>query len=125
MASPLQRLVEGNGVAVTTATVEGFVAERGPAVLLFTGDPKQRGEAQDIAVVAGELARQVPGLRIGVVPWETEEELKGQFTVTAVPTMIFLQDGKVRSALARLQDWAVYAKTASLVFGKRPDVATS
>jgi len=123
MSSPLERLVQGIGVAVTAETLDAFLASRGPAVLLFTGDPAQRPEAQDVAVVAGELARQVPGLRIGVVARAAEAAVKPRFKVSVVPTVIFLEDGEVRSTLARLQDWSVYARTAAQLFGEREEVA--
>lgn len=117
MTSPLERLVQSEGVAAVTAeSIEAFLASPGPAVLLFPGDPAQRPEAQDVAVVAGQLARQVAGLKVGVTD---EAAMKARFNVSVVPTVLFLQNGHVKSTLARLQDWAVYSRTAALVFGKR------
>ena len=122
MTSPLERLLNGPAVAVTAETVDGFLAAPGPAVLLFTGDPSQRPEAQDVAVVAGQLARQVRGLRIGVVARAAEEAVKRRFEVSVFPTVLFLEDGEVRSTVARLQDWSVYTRAAAQSFGERQEL---
>lgn len=125
MTTPLEQLVQRPGVAdVTPDTLDAFLSRPGPALLVFTGDPAQRPEAQDVAVVAGQLAGQVRGLAVGVVGDAAEGLLKDRFSVSVVPTVVFLQNGRVKSTLARLQDWAVYARTADLVFGKRREVAS-
>lgn len=125
MSSPLQRLIEGPAVSITSETLDRFLGMGGQALMLFTGDPSQRPEAQDVAVVAAELARQLPGLAIGVVVAGSEAELKARFQVSAVPTVLFMVDGKVKSTVARLQDWSAYAGIASLVFANRQGVMAS
>ncbi len=111
MSSPLERLLQGVGIPIAAETLDGFLAARGPAVLLFTGDPAQRAEAQDAAVVATQLARQVWGLRVGVVD-AAAEAVKLRYGVVVVPTLVFLQDGRVQSTISKLQPWAVYAEAA-------------
>lgn len=123
MSSPLERLLSGAGVAVTAETIDAFLDLGGPALLLFTGDPAQRPEAQDVAVVAGELARGVNGLRIGVVTGAAPDAVKLRFKVSVVPTVVLLEGGQVKSSLERLQDWSVYARAASLAFGGRQEVS--
>ena len=118
MASALEQLMH-QARPVTAANVEAFLASPGPALLLFTGDPAQRVEAQDVAVVAGQLAHQVSGLRIGVA----ESALQPRFQVAVVPTVLFLCDGEVRSRVPRIQDWAVYLRMAGLAFGKAQEAA--
>jgi hydrogenase-1 operon protein HyaE len=122
MSSPLERLLGSAAVTVTSETIDGFLGSPGPALLIFTGDPAQRAEAQDVAVVAGEIARGVPGtLRIGVATSVAPDPLNLRFGITAVPTVIFLVNGVVKATLARLQDWAVYARTAATAFGEHQE----
>jgi hydrogenase-1 operon protein HyaE len=121
--TPLQRLVSsGQGQALDATAVDGFLARPGPALLVLTGDPGQRAEAQDVAVVASLLAKQVKGLQVGVVDLAAEEAVRPRFNVQVVPTLVFLKDGRPVSTVARLQDWAVYSRTASLVFGREKEV---
>jgi len=123
MTRPLERLLQGPAVAVTADSLEAFLGAAGPALLLFTGDPAQRPEAQDVAVVARELAGQLHGLRIGIVEGDGPSPIKLRFGVLAVPTVVFLDGGVVRSTLARLQDWSVYARAARQAFGQRKEVS--
>ncbi len=117
MTRPLEKLLQGPAVAVGVESIDGFLGTGGPALLLFTGDPAQRPEAQDVAVVASELARKVPGLRIGVVAGAVPTALKLRFKVSVVPTVVFLEGGCVKSTLERLQDWSAYARAAGQAFG--------
>jgi hydrogenase-1 operon protein HyaE len=119
MRSPLEKLLHGAGLAVTPETIVGFLALPGPALLLFTGDPAQRPEAQDVAVVASQLARHMSGLWIGVVTGAAPDAVKLRFKVSVVPTVVFLLDGEVKATLDRLRDWSVYARTAEQAFGER------
>lgn len=118
-ATPLDRLLtSGAAVPVGATAVDGFLASPGASVLVFTGDPATRPEAQDVAVIAQELKRQVPRLTVGVVPFADEAELRPRFGVQAVPTVVFVKDGRPASTVSRVQDWAVYARTASVLFGR-------
>ena len=118
-ATPLELLLQsGRAHPVDAGTLASFLARPGPALLLFTGDVAQRPEAQDVAVVAGELARHVDGLDVGVVTAAAEGEVRPRFHVEVVPTVVFLRDGRAVSTLARVQEWAAYARTASVVFGR-------
>lgn len=119
MSTPLERLVTASQAVTGPESLDSFLAGPGPALLLFTGDPAQRREAQDVAVVAGELKRAVSGLRVGVVAHAAEDAVKGRFHVSAVPTVVFLKDGRAISTVTRLQDWTVYQRTAQVVFGHR------
>ena len=120
--TPLDKLLHGAGLAVTPETIDGFLALRGPALLLFTGDPAQRPEAQDVAVVAGQLGRKMSSLWIGVVTSAVPDAVKLRFKVAVVPTVVFLLDGEVKATLDRLRDWSVYARTAEQAFGGRREL---
>jgi len=117
MTSPLERLLQKAGAPVTIDTLDGFLRSAARALLVFTGDPAQRAEAQDVAVIAMEIARAVPGgLTIGVVTAVPPDPVNLRFGVTVVPTVVFLVNGAVKATLARLQDWSVYARTTAEVF---------
>ncbi len=119
MRTPLEYLIEsGHGEPLTADRVDGFVSRPGPRLLVFTGDPVQRPEAQDVAVVAHELLRERPSLAVGVVSFSEEAAVRPRFKVDVVPSVVFIKDGRPISTVARLQDWAVYARAASVVFGR-------
>ncbi len=112
--TPLERLIAtGEARRVGKAELTDFAGAPGAAALLFTGDPAARPEAQDIAVIARELARGAQGaLRLGVVDAAAEDALKLEFAVSAVPAVVFFRDGRAVTTLTRLQDWSVYAAAA-------------
>ena len=116
MSTALEQLVQsGVGETVTAESFDQFVA-RDRAILLITGDPVQRPEASDVVVVARELCRDLPGLAVGVVEPALEARAKAQFSVSVVPTVVFLRDGVVVASLSRLQEWSVYRETARQAF---------
>lgn len=123
--SPLERLVKNGGTRLSDSTVDTFLSARGPALVLFTGDPKHRAEAQDVAVVAQELVRatgqQVP---VGVVDVEGAQALQQRFGVSVFPSVVFLRDGQKVSLVARVQDWAVYAQAAQLWMPRKRENAS-
>lgn len=114
--SPLERL-RNTSTALDAATLDGFVRAHGRALVLVAGDPTKRPEAQDAAVVSRELARQIPGLSVGVVVSPDEEAVKQRLGITAVPAVVLYRDGQVGRSLERMQDWTVYARAADEVFG--------
>ena len=70
MAIPvIERLIGIEGCPiVTTENVDEFLALDGMVVLFFTGDPRQRPESNDVAVVLREMSSVFPGqFRIGIV----------------------------------------------------------
>lgn len=101
---------------VTPSSLEGFLgagasAVDGLAVLFFTGDPAQRPESGDVAVVLRELLARHPGrLRAAVVDRAEEGALKTRYGVAVVPSLVFLRDGAVAGIIPRIQDWDVYVR---------------
>ncbi len=120
MSTPMVRLQEITAEVVGDKTADNFIAGSGHRLLIFTGDPKLRPEAQDVAVVARELLREHPELSLGVVGQTDEQLLMKRLKVEAVPAVLFIRNGRVVSTVSRLQDWQVYARTATLVFGQSP-----
>jgi len=119
MTTPLQRLLNSDvGFHVVTETLDEFIHAHSHAIIIFTGDPKRRLEAQDIAVVARELARDYAGVRVGIVGLEAEAQLMATFRLDATPSVIFFVDGKRVQTVERLQNWSVYALAARAAYGE-------
>ena len=111
MANPvIERLIGIEGCPVVTAeNVDEFLALDGMVVLFFTGDPRQRPESNDVAVVLREMSSVFPGqFRIGIVDQAAEEALKPRFGVLVVPTLVYLRQGKFIGLIPLIQDWQVY-----------------
>jgi thioredoxin-like negative regulator of GroEL len=118
--APLDALVR-DFTHVSLDTLDAFLARPGWSLLLVAGDATQRPEAQDLAVVAREVARRAPrGSQLGVVTESDEASVKLRFGLTAVPGLLFVRDGRTVSSIQRMQDWAVYQRAADTLWGRRP-----
>ncbi|MEW5738959.1 MAG: hypothetical protein AB1938_08525 [Myxococcota bacterium] len=114
---PLERLA-AESPPLSLDTADAFVAAPGWGLLMLSGDANQRPEAQDLAVVVQELkGRAPPGSRLGVVTDTDEAKVKEHFHVPALPALLVLRDGKVLSRIPKMQDWAVYARAADVLWG--------
>jgi hydrogenase-1 operon protein HyaE len=93
--------------------IDAFLA-RGPgesshALLFFAGDPAQRAETHDVAVILPELAAVFGGrLRAALVAASAEEALKARFRVYALPSLVVVRDGETVCVLPKIHDWADY-----------------
>lgn len=114
----IQRLIDGDRCRwVTADTIDNYLAGPGLALLLFTGDPMQRPEAGDVAVIVRELLRLGgPRIRAAVVERSDEDRLKTRFGAVVVPNLVFVRDGRTLGLIPRVQDWNVYLRhtTSSL-----------
>lgn len=112
--SPLDSLCKLEAVRLVDAvTIDSFLAGDGARVLFFTGDPKQRPDVQDVAVVLRELVRAHGAkLPAAVVAREAEASLMPVHGVIMLPSLVFLRGGKFLSVLAKIQDWSVYDQAA-------------
>ncbi|MGO4869362.1 MAG: hydrogenase accessory protein [Roseiarcus sp.] len=115
MPSALVRaLRERHGLPVVdTATIDAFLApaegEAEHALLFFTGDPKQRLESDDVAVVLPALVEAFGGrVRAAVVAREAEEALKSRFQVVVMPSLALTRRGETLAVLPKIKDWAEY-----------------
>jgi hydrogenase-1 operon protein HyaE len=106
----IDRLTTFEGCRIVTAgTVDEFLADTSRAILFFAGDPRQRPESTDVAVVLRELLGMFPGqFKIGIVDPAAETALKGRFGAVVVPTLVFVRDGQPDGTIPRIQDWSVY-----------------
>ena len=115
--TPLHQLLSsGTATAVNVADLDAFLTAPLGA-LLITGDPSQRPEAEDLAVVGRELKRLSGGkLSLGVVSRTDEDAVMKRLSVNVVPSVLFVKGGRVVSTVPKLQDWAVYARAAATLF---------
>ena len=115
MPTPLLRsLSETHGVAVVDeASVETFLAaaqqESAHAALFFTGDPKERSETHDVAVILPQLVEAFSGrLRAAIVARSAENALKERFKVGVFPSLVVTRGGEPLGVLPKVCDWSDY-----------------
>lgn len=118
MATPLiEALQTRHGVPVVdSAQAQAFVDDpAGPPdrILFFTGDPVQRPEANDVAVVLPQLLEAFEGkFSAAVVDRGAEEELKAVYGVMFLPSLVFLRGGAFVGVIPKIQDWTEYVNKA-------------
>lgn len=112
--SLLRALSEKTGAALLDeAAIEAFLAPPPDApahgLLFFGGDPSQRGETHDVAIIFPQLAEAFAGrLRAAIVAPNAEEALKGRFGVCVFPSLVVTFRGKTLGVLPKVCDWADY-----------------
>lgn len=128
MPSPLIRtLAERAGLPVLEAgSVEAFLAPRPGrtlhTLLFFTGDPAQRSETADVAVVLPELLRVFKGrLRAAIIARAAEPALAPRFRVVVMPSLVMTRGPDPVCVLPRIRDWPVYL--AEITRGLAPGAA--
>ena len=81
----------------------------GHLMLFCTGDPKQRPESLDLAIILPELYQSFSArFRVGVVDSDIEERMEQDYGVQQWPTLVLLRDGEYVGSIPRLRDWAEY-----------------
>ncbi|WP_416068656.1 hydrogenase accessory protein (plasmid) [Rhizobium sp. YTUHZ045] len=98
---------------VDETTIDAFLApaagEPDNAVLFFTGDPAQRPEADDVAVVLPELLGHYRGrLRGAVVRRAAEDKLKARFNVVVMPSLVVTRRDQPVGVIGKIRDWSEY-----------------
>ena len=95
---------------VDEVSVEDFLAAA-PAhgVLFFAGDPSERAETRDLAVILPQLLHSFAGrLRGALVAAEAEAALMQRFSVRVLPSLVVLRGSEVLGVLPRVYDWGDY-----------------
>lgn len=98
---------------VTEATIDAFVmpaaGEAAHCLLFFTGNPAERMETTDVAVVLPELVKVFSGhLRAAVVDRKAEEALRKRFHVMVAPSLVVTRNGAPVRVLPKIRDWSEY-----------------
>jgi hydrogenase-1 operon protein HyaE len=119
MASPLLRdLSEKHGVvAVDEASIDAFLTvapndgtgEAKHNILFFAGDPAQRGETHDVAIILPQLLEAFAGrLRAAIVATRAEAALKQRFHVGVFPSLVVTRGHETLGVLPKVYDWPDY-----------------
>ena len=115
MTHPLiSALAERYGLpSVDETSIDAFLApaagEPAHALLFFTGDPEQRAETLDVAVVLPEiLAAFQRRLRGAVVTRAAETALAPRFRVMVHPSLVVTRDGAPIAVMPKIRDWSEY-----------------
>jgi hydrogenase-1 operon protein HyaE len=138
MPSPVIRALAARaGLSfVDTTTIDAFLAPAAGApahaVLFFTGDPAQRAETADVAVVLPELLAAFAGrLRAAIVARDAEAALQSRFHVVVMPSLAITRGETPVGVLPRIRDWSDYIGTIgrclapdapALVASERPEI---
>jgi hydrogenase-1 operon protein HyaE len=98
---------------IDDTNVDAFLApgaaEPDHTLLFFTGDPDQRSESNDVAVVMPEILQSFQGkLRGAVVLRAAEEKLRARFHVVIMPSMVVTRREDVMGVLPKVRDWSDY-----------------
>src|SRR3569833_4635253 len=111
MPSPLVRaLSERHGLPRLDETdVDAFLGVGGHALLLFAGDPRQRMESDDVAVVLPDLLLAFGGrFRGAVIAREAEDRLKARFQVVMAPSLVVVRGLDTLDVITKIRDWSEY-----------------
>lgn len=92
-----------------------FLADERPALVLFTGDPAQRPEAHDVAVVLHQLLQAHPMLRGAVVARSSEAELAPRLGVSVFPSLVLVRRGAPMGVVPRIASWASYREAVAVL----------
>ncbi len=109
--SSLQPMMERMGVPVIDeASADTLLAGDGQSwLLLFPGEPAQRAEAIDVAVVYPELLKAFSGRLLGaVVAAKSERALGQRFGVDMFPSLALIRGGATIGVISRIRDWSYY-----------------
>jgi hydrogenase-1 operon protein HyaE len=110
-ASLRQTLHERHHLApVDEVSVEDFLgATPAHGVLFFAGDPSERAETRDLAVILPQLLNAFAGrLRGALVTAEAEAALMERFSVRVLPSLVVLRGSEVLGVLPKVHDWGDY-----------------
>ena len=88
----------------------------GHLMLFCTGDPQQRPESQDLAVILPELYQAFSArFRVGIVTSDIEDTVQQCYGIEQWPSLVLLRDGEFVGNIPRLRDWSEYLQEISLL----------
>jgi hydrogenase-1 operon protein HyaE len=124
-SAPLRSLSEKHGVVpVDETSVDAFLTtapnEAEHKILFFAGDPSQRGETLDVAIILPQLLEAFTGrLRAAIVAAPAEAALKDRFHVGVFPSLVVTRGGETLGVLPKVYDWPDYIARIEAML--RPD----
>lgn len=121
----LRALSEIHGVvSVDETSIDAFLepahGEAAHAILFFAGDPAQRSESHDVAIILPQLVEAFAGrLRAAIISRAAEEALKSRFNICVFPSLVVTRGREPLAVLPKVYDWSDYlARIETLL---RPD----
>jgi len=115
MSGSLQlALSEKAGVALLDGkTIDAFLAPSPGApthtLLFFGGDPQQRSETHDVAIIFPQLIEAFAGrLRAAIVAPAAEKALEARFSVCVYPSLVVTYGRETLGVLPKVYDWSEY-----------------
>jgi hydrogenase-1 operon protein HyaE len=127
MRSPLiQALVDKHQYALLMQdNVDNFLQAHEDVVLLFTGNPKQFPESNDVAVVLPELMQLLPGrLTAAVVDESAEIALQQRYAFSKWPALVFLRRGEYLGVITGMQNWSDFNADIDRILAATPGKAS-
>ena len=111
----LAQLVARHGFAeLTSATFDAWVAHRGHALVAFVEEPAKLKESLDLAVIAPQLERAMPGaFRCAVLLPEAARAVAVRYGFRRWPALVLLRDGGYVGAIDGLRNWDDYVDELS------------
>jgi hydrogenase-1 operon protein HyaE len=128
MRSPLiQALVDKyHYVLLTQDNVDDFLQANEDVVLLFTNNPKQFPESNDVAVVLPELMQLFPcRLTPAVVDESAEVALQQRYAFSKWPALVFLRRGDYLGVITGMQNWSDFKIEIERILATTPGEASS
>lgn len=112
MTSLAQALCEKTGLPLVDGpNLEPLLREPAPLLLFFPGDPAQRPESHDVAIVFPELLKAFDGrLRGAVVASVVEKSLGEKFGVDVFPSLALIRESATVGVIPRIRDWREYCE---------------
>lgn len=113
MSTQLSALLARAGAPLLDESNAAEILEAGGAdesfLLLFCGDPAQRPEVLDVAVIFPELLKAFSGrLRGAVVAPGAEKALGKIYQVDVFPSLAVVRGGAAVGVIPRIRDWSEY-----------------
>lgn len=111
-------------VSIDETSIDDFLqpahGEAAHSILFFAGDPSQRSETHDVAIVLPQLVEAFAGrLRAAIVARTSEDALKGRFNVCVFPSLVVTRGMETLGVLPKVYDWADYLTRIETML--RPD----
>lgn len=104
--------------AVSSESIDDFLAADGLGVLFFAGGDKQRSDAHDVAVALREVLKDYRGqVRAALIDESDSAELQPQFRVLVAPSLALVHGGETLEVIPRVRDWADYSRAFQRYLG--------
>lgn len=101
--------------------LEAAKQQPGHLMLFCTGDPQQRPESLDLAIILPELHQAFAAqFRVGLVTRDIEETVQQCYGIQQWPCLVLLRDGEYVGSIPRLRDWPEYLQEIAALLKAPP-----